>query len=42
MATPVPFLNNIFLLDPCIFEAKRKVFVPSGPALMIGLDGKLK
>lgn len=42
LATPVPFQNNIFLLDPCNYDPKRKVFVPSAPALMVQPDGRLK
>jgi hypothetical protein len=29
-------------LDPCNYDPKRKVFVPSGPALTVQIDGKLK
>lgn len=42
IATPIPFQNHIFLLDPCSYDAKRKVFAPSPPALFVQPDGKLK
>lgn len=42
LATPVPFQNSIYLLDPCVYDPKRKAFVPSGPALRLASDGKLK
>lgn len=42
LATPVPFQNSIYLLDPCAYDPKRKAFVPTGPALRLSSDGKLK
>jgi hypothetical protein len=42
LATPVPFQNSIYLLDPCEFDSKRKVFVPSTLSFCILPDGKLK
>lgn len=42
LATPVPFQNNIYLLDPCVYDSKRKAFVPSIPALCILSDNRVK
>jgi hypothetical protein len=42
LATPVPHQGVIYLLDPCTFDSKRKVFVPSPPALSISAAGKIK
>lgn len=42
LATPVPFQNTIYLLDPCVYDTKRKAFVPTTPAFRLASDGKLK
>jgi hypothetical protein len=42
LATPIPHQGIIYLLDPCNFDSKRKVFVPSPPALAIPIDGKIR
>ena len=36
IATPIPYQNNIYFLDPAEFDTKRKIFVPRGPAFAIG------
>lgn len=41
MATPVPFESAIYLLDPCVFDQKRKVFVPDNICYRIGQDERL-
>ena len=35
VATPVGFEKSVYLLDPCSYDLKRKVFVPSPPALCV-------
>jgi len=35
IATPIPYQNNIYLLDPAYFDTKRKIFVPQGPAFAV-------
>ena len=42
LATPVPFQNNIYLLDPCAYDSKRKAFVPTTPAFCVLPDNKIK
>lgn len=42
LATPVILDKNVYLLDPCNYDIKRKSFVPEGPAFCIGTDGKMK
>jgi hypothetical protein len=42
VATPLAFEGSAYLMDPCNFDLRRKVFVPEGPAFCISPDGKLK
>lgn len=42
VATPIPYQNNIYLLDPGHFDLKRRVFIPQAPAFAVAPDGKMQ
>lgn len=42
IATPVILDKNVYLLDPCNYDTKKKCFIPQAPAFSIGTDGKIK
>ena len=42
IGTPIGFENNVYFLDPCNFDKRRNVFVPEGPAFVVGLEGKAR
>lgn len=42
VATPIPYQNNIYLLDAGHFDVKRRIFIPQAPALTATPDGKIQ
>jgi hypothetical protein len=42
VATPIPYQNNIYLLDPAHFDLKSRVFIPQAPPLVVAPDGKVQ